>query len=85
MHEESLMGNMGLTLSKVPATVVVDAGISSGFDAAGKCDLKRWRPDWVTISYAHKRIAIIDLCSPSDAYEEHLEAAALLRALDSYT
>ncbi len=70
---------MGLTLSKVPATVVVAAGKSSGVDAAGECDLKRWRPDWVAISYAHKRIAIIDLCRPSDAYGDQLEAAAALR------
>jgi hypothetical protein len=37
VHEETWMGNMGLTLSKVPATVVVDA--------AGECDLQRWRTD----------------------------------------
>jgi hypothetical protein len=79
-------------LSKVP--VVVDAGKSSGVDAAGECDPQRWQPYWVAISYAHKRIAIIDLCRPLDAYEDQLEAAAtlkqggyspLLRALDFYT
>jgi hypothetical protein len=51
VHEETQMGNMGLTLSKVPATVVVDAGKSSGADAVGECDLQRWRQDWVAISY----------------------------------
>ncbi len=45
VHEETRMGHMGLTLSKVPATVVVDAGKSSGIDAAGECDLQRWQPD----------------------------------------
>ncbi len=92
--QETQMGNMGLTLSKVPATVMVAAGKSSGVDAAGECDLKRWQPDWVAISHAHDRISIIDLCHPSDAYENHLEAAAtlkqdgyspLLYALDYYT
>jgi hypothetical protein len=48
----------------------------------------------VAISYAHKRIAITNLCRPSDVYEDQLEAAAnlkqggyspLLRALDFYT
>ncbi len=62
--------------------------------AAGEYDLQRWRPNWVAISYAHKRIAIIDLCRPSDAYGDHFEAAAtlkqdghspLLLALDFYT
>ena len=61
VHEDIQMGNMGLTLSKVPATVVVTAGKSSGVDAAGECDLKRWQPDWVAISYAHKRIGELSL------------------------
>ncbi len=94
VHEETQMGNMGLTLSKVPATVVVYAGKPSGVDAAGECDHKRWRPYRVVISYAHKRMAIIDLCRPSDAYGDQLEAAATLKqdeysplvcALDLYT
>ena len=84
---------MGLTLSKVPVTAVVAAGKSSAVDAAGECELKRWQPDWVAISYAHKRIAIIDLCRPSDAYGDQLDTAATLKqdgyspllcALDSY-
>ena len=73
---------------------MVAAGKSSGVDAAGECDLKRWKPDWVAISHAHKRVAIIDLCRPSDAYGDQLEAAATLKqdgyspllfALDIYT
>ncbi len=48
----------------------------------------------MAISYAHKRIAIIDLCRLSDAYGDQLEAAATLKqdgfspllcALDFYT
>ncbi len=94
VHEETLMGNTSLALSKVPAAVVADAGKSSGVDAAGKCELQRWQPDWVAISYAQKRIAIIDLCRPSDAYKDQPEAAATLKqggyssrflALDFYT
>jgi hypothetical protein len=63
-------------------------------DSAEECDLQRWQPDWVAISYDHKRIAIIDLCRPSDVHEAQLEAAAtlkqdgytpLIRALDFYT
>ncbi len=50
VHEEILMGNMGLTLSKVPETVVVDAGKSSGVDAEREYDLQRRQPDWVAIS-----------------------------------
>jgi hypothetical protein len=73
---------------------VFDAGKSSGVDAAGECGLQRWQQNWVAMSYAHKRIAIIDLCRPSDAYDHQLKAAAtlkqgghspLLHALDFYT
>ena len=73
---------------------MVAAGKSSRVDATGECDLKRWQPDWLAISYAHKRIAIIDLCRPSDAYGDQLDTAATLKqdgyspllcALDSYT
>ncbi len=35
VHEEARMGNMGLTLSNVPATVVVNAGKLSGVDVQG--------------------------------------------------
>ncbi len=53
---------MGLTLSKVPAVVVANAGKSPGVDSAGECDVQKWQPDWLAIFYAHKRIVIIDLC-----------------------
>jgi hypothetical protein len=76
---------MGLTLSKVPAVVVTNAGKSPGVDSAGECDLQRWQPDWVAISYAHKRIDIIDLCRPSDVHEDQLEVAAATRKLGGYS
>ena len=62
-------------------------------DSAGDCDLQRWQPDWIAISFDHKRIAIIDLCRSSGVYEDQLEVAAtlkqdgynpLIRALDFY-
>jgi hypothetical protein len=40
-------------------------------------DLSQWQPGWVAISHVHKRIAIIDLCRPSDVHKEQLHAAAL--------
>ncbi len=73
------MRNMGLTLSKVPAAVVATAGKQAVADSAGECDLQRWQPDWVAISYDHKRIASNDLCRPSDVHENLLEAAATLK------
>jgi hypothetical protein len=41
------------------------------------CDLSQWQHDWVAISHVQKRIAIIDLCHPSDVHREQLHAAAL--------
>ena len=64
VYEETLMGNMDLNLSKVSAAVVATAVKSFVVDSAGECDLQRWQPGWVAISYDHKRIAIIDLCHP---------------------
>jgi len=93
VHEETRMGNTGLHLTKVPVDIVVSAGKSSVADSAGECDLQRWQPDWLAISQTHKRIAIIDLCRPSDVHEDQLEIAATLKqngyrplicALDSY-
>ena len=66
-------------MAKVSAEVVANAGKSSTVDPAGQCDLQRWQPDWVAISHTHKRIAIIDLCRPSDVHEDQLKAAAILK------
>ena len=74
VYEETRMGNMGLTLSKVPAAVVATARKPFVDASAGECDLRvqRWQPDWVAISFDHMRIAIIDLCRPSDVHEDQL-------------
>jgi hypothetical protein len=45
---------MGLTLTKVPADVVANAGKSPVADSDRECDLQSWQPDWVAISYVHK-------------------------------
>ena len=75
--EETRMGNMGLILRTVPATLVASAKNLPLDDPKRMCDVSRWQPDWVAISQNHKRIAIIDLCRPSDVHREQLHAAAL--------
>jgi hypothetical protein len=75
--EETRMGNMGLILRTVPATLVARARNLPLDDPVGMCELSRWQPDWVAISQVHKRIAIIDPCRPSDVHREQLHAAAL--------
>ena len=37
----------------------------------------RRQPDWVLVSQRHKRIAIVDLCRPSDVHPAQLLAAAM--------
>ena len=37
----------------------------------------RRQPDWVLVSPHHKRIAIVDLCRPSDVHPDQLLAAAM--------
>ena len=79
VHEETRMGHLGLTMAKVSAAVVTNAGQSPAVGPTGQCDLQRWQPDWVAISHTRRRIAIIDLCRPSDVHEDQLKAAALLK------
>jgi hypothetical protein len=82
--EETRMGNMGLILRTVPATLVARARNLPLDDPKLMCYLSRWQPDWVAISHVHKRIAIIDFCRPSDVHREQLHAAALHK-LDGYS
>ncbi len=77
MFEETSMGDMGLTLRTVPATIVTRARNLPLDDPMRMCDLSRWQPDWVAISHVHKPIAIIDLFRPSNVHKEQLHAAAL--------
>jgi hypothetical protein len=37
----------------------------------------RWQPDWVFVSHELKRIAIVDLCRPSDVHPDQLKAVAI--------
>ena len=39
--------------------------------------LGRRQPDWILVSNEHKRIAIVDLCRPSDIHQTQLLAAAI--------
>jgi ribonuclease HI len=77
---ETRMVDTGLVLCSHPQTVPVQ--------------VNRWQPDWTLISKHHKRIAIVDLCRPSDVHPTQLLAAALrkqrkysplLEALCQYT
>lgn len=75
------MGRTGLHLRPVSAAVVEQArpenaqAVTTPTD--GVCDLSRWQPDWVLVSTTLKRIAIVDLCRPSDVHPDQLSAAGI--------
>ena len=52
--------------------------LRSSFPTADDVDqLGRRQPDWILVSKEAKRIAIIDLCRPSDIHQTQLQAAAI--------
>jgi hypothetical protein len=65
LFEETRMAKTGLILR-------------SSFLTADDVDqLGRRQPDWILVSKEAKRIAIIDLCRPSDIHQTQLQAAAI--------
>ena len=78
MFEETCMKNTGLTLSPVPAALVAQAQQRPVEDDSERlCALDRWQPDWIFVSHELKKIAIVDLCRPSDVHPDQLKAAAI--------
>ena len=67
--EETRMATTGLVLRSTPLATADQWG--------------RRQPDWVLISAHHQRIAIVDLCRPSDVHPAQLLAAAV-RKQQSY-
>jgi hypothetical protein len=62
MFEETRMSRTGLKLSSPSQATAEQWG--------------RRQPDWFLVSHHHKRIAIVDLCRPSDVHPAQLLAAA---------
>ena len=63
VFEETRMSKTGLVLQPTSLATVSELG--------------RRQPDWVLASTVHKRIAIVDLCRPSDTSPAQLLAAAM--------
>jgi hypothetical protein len=57
------MVNTGLTPRSTPQVTAEQWGLR--------------QPDWVLVSQHHRRIAVVDLCRPSDVYPAQLLAAAV--------
>ena len=63
IFEETRMSKTGLKICSTPLATAEQWG--------------RRQPDWVLVSQHHKRIAIVDLCRPSDVHPAQLLAAAI--------
>ncbi len=77
MFEETPLAATGLKLQQVPMEEVQQALQDSNNTESdfGNVDLGRWQPDFILISWKHKRIAVVDLTRPSDVLSVQLEEA----------
>ena len=92
--EEKSLAATGLRLQRVRAGEVLLARGESGAQdpAQDTVDISRWQPDFVLISWKHKKIAILELTRPSDvtvqleeAYRRKIQKyAPILSALQYY-
>ena len=84
MFEEACMKNTGLILRPVSAASIAQARQRPvEVDTESMCSLDRLQPDWIFVSHELRKIAIVDLCRPSDVHPEQLKAAAI-RKQDGY-
>ena len=68
LYEEAAMLRTGLQLRPVSSARVRETGrcVSEADLEAGRMSLSRWQPDFVSVSFKAKKIAILELCRPSD-------------------
>jgi hypothetical protein len=65
LFEETRMAKTGIILR---SSSLIDDDVDQ---------LGRRQPDWILVSTVHKRIAIVDLCHPSDIHQAQLLVAAI--------
>jgi len=96
LFEETPMLATGLQLRRISTAQVQDSGrpVSEADVVTGETAVGRWRPDFLAVSYSLSKIAIVEVCRPSDVHLERLDAAyqgkltvygPLLTALSFYT
>ena len=77
LYEEAAMLRTGLRMRPVSSVRVRETGrlISDADLEAGRMSLSRWQPDLVAVSFKAKKIAILEVCRPSDTSPGQLQAA----------
>ena len=68
MFEESSLKNTGLVLRPVSTISVAQALRQPTDNPESEQDLGPWQPDRILVSSERKKIAILDLCRPSDVH-----------------
>ena len=77
LHEEAPMLRTGLQMRPVSSMRVRETGryVCDADLEAGRMSIRLWQPDFVAVSFRAQKIAILELCRPSDTSPEHLQAA----------
>ena len=77
LYEEAAMLRTGLRMRPVSSARVRETGrcVSEADLETGRMSLSRWQPDFVAVSFKAKKIAILELCRPSDISPGQLQAA----------
>jgi ribonuclease HI len=77
LYKEAAMLRTGLRMRPVSSARVRETGrhVSEANLKAGRMSLSRWQPDFVAVSFKAKKIAILELCRPSDTSPGQLQAA----------
>jgi hypothetical protein len=77
LFEETPMAVTGLRLLPVATASVQATGrpVSTADIEKGTMALGRWRPDFLVVSFARRKVAILELCRPSDVSTDLLQNA----------
>ena len=77
LYEETALSHTGLRLRPVPSVRVEATGrpVCNADLEAGQMYLGRWRPDLLVVSFRARKIAVLEVCRPSDVSPERLQAA----------
>ena len=77
LFEETPMAVTGLRLLPVATASVQATGrpVSTADIEKGTMALGRWRPDFLVVSFARRKVAILELCRPSDVSTDMLQNA----------
>ena len=83
LYEETALSHTGLRLRPVPSVRMEATGrpVCNADLEAGQMYLGRWRPHLLVLSFRAHKIAVLEVCRPSDVSPERLQAAYLRNSI----